>query len=100
MLWPTTTSINAAGHLAIGGVDLTALAAEYGTPLYIYDEATIRERCRAFRAAFGGGEDAAIAYAGKTYLSPALLAIRTGAQALVIAEALTKAGYTATAMTG
>ncbi len=75
MLWPTTTSINAAGHLAIGGVDLTALAAEYGTPLYIYDEATIRERCRAFRTAFGGGEDATIAYAGKTYLSPALLAI-------------------------
>ena len=28
------------------------------------------------------------------------VAIRTGAQALVIAEALTKAGYTATAMTG
>lgn len=76
MLWPITTAINAAGHLAIGGVDLVDLAAEFGTPLYIYDEATIRERCRAFRAAFAAHyPDAAIVYAGKTYLSPAILAI-------------------------
>lgn len=76
MLWPITTSINAAGHLAIGGVDLVDLAGEWGTPLYLYDEATIREQCRAFRAAFSdAGGEATIAYAGKTYLSPALLAI-------------------------
>ncbi len=76
MLWPITTAINAAGHLAIGGVDLTELAREWGTPLYIYDEATIRERCHAFRVAFATHyPDAAIVYAGKTYLSPALLAI-------------------------
>ncbi len=76
MLWPITTEINAAGHLAIGGVDLLDLARDWGTPLYIYDEATIRERCRAFRAAFAiHYPDAAIVYAGKTYLSPAILAI-------------------------
>jgi diaminopimelate decarboxylase len=76
VLWPITTAINPAGHLAIGGVDLVDLAAEFGTPLYIYDEATIRERCRAFRAAFDAHyPDAAIVYAGKTYLSPAILAI-------------------------
>ena len=76
MLWPITTEINAAGHLAIGGVDLLDLAREWGTPLYIYDEATIRERCRAFRSAFATHyPEAAIVYAGKTYLSPAILAI-------------------------
>ncbi len=76
MLWPITTAINAAGHLAIGGVDLLDLAAEWGTPLYIYDEATIRERCRSFRAAFDAHyPESAIVYAGKTYLSPAILAI-------------------------
>lgn len=76
VLWPITTAINAAGHLAIGGVDLVDLAAEWGTPLYVYDEATIRERCRAFRAAFDAHyPDATIVYAGKTYLSPAILAI-------------------------
>ena len=30
MLWPITTAVNAAGHLAIGGVDLVDLAREYG----------------------------------------------------------------------
>ncbi|CAA9589651.1 MAG: Diaminopimelate decarboxylase [uncultured Thermomicrobiales bacterium] len=76
MLWPITTTINAAGHLAIGGVDLLDLAREWGTPLYLYDEATIRERCRAFHAAFDARyPESAIVYAGKTYLSPAILAI-------------------------
>lgn len=76
MLWPITTEINQAGHLAIGGVDLTELARDYGTPLYIYDEATIRQCCRDFRAAFNRHyPDAAIVYAGKTYLSPAILKI-------------------------
>lgn len=76
VLWPITTAVNAAGHLAIGGVDLADLAREWGTPLYIYDEATIRERCRAFKAAFAAHyPDAAVTYAGKTYLSPAILAI-------------------------
>ncbi len=50
-------SINGQGHLCFGGVDTTALAAQYGTPLYLMDEDRIRERCRtyinAMRDAFG-----------------------------------------------
>lgn len=76
MLWPITTGINAAGHLALDGVDLVALAGEYGTPLYVYDEATIRARCREHRAAFAKHyPQGRIVYAGKAYLSPAILAI-------------------------
>ncbi len=76
VLWPITTAINSAGHLAIDGVDLTELARDYGTPLYIYDEATIRHCCRAFRTAFDQHyPDSAVVYAGKTYLSPAILKI-------------------------
>jgi diaminopimelate decarboxylase len=76
MLWPITTGINAAGHLAIDGVDLVALARDYGTPLYVYDEATIRQRCRDHAAAFAKHyPQGRIVYAGKAYLSPAILAI-------------------------
>lgn len=40
--------INENGHLTIGGVDTTALAAEFGTPLYVMDEDKIRQHCREF----------------------------------------------------
>ena len=42
MLWPITTGTTPAGHLTVGGVDLVALARRHGTPLYVYDETTIR----------------------------------------------------------
>lgn len=45
MLTPNL-SINAQGHLCIGGVDCVSLAEEYHTPLYVMDEAVIRESCR------------------------------------------------------
>ena len=45
------------GELQLAGMSLTSLAKEYGTPLYLYDEERIRERCRtytdAMREAFG-----------------------------------------------
>ncbi len=44
-----TMRINERGHLEIGGVDTIELARTYGTPLYIYDVALIRERARAFK---------------------------------------------------
>lgn len=72
-LWPETATLDAAGRLRIADVDVTALAREYGTPLYVYDEATIRAQCRRFREAFAGRWPAsAVAYAGKAYLAPAL----------------------------
>ncbi|MGQ0519032.1 hypothetical protein ACT453_59085, partial [Bacillus sp. D-CC] len=44
--------INGQGHLEIGGCDTTQLAKQYGTPLYVYDEESIRGKCRAFHRAF------------------------------------------------
>ena len=37
-----TSRINGQGHLEIGGCDTTQLAKQYGTPLYVYDEESIR----------------------------------------------------------
>jgi len=42
MLWPLTAERAADGSLWIGGAALADLAREFGTPLYIYDVATIR----------------------------------------------------------
>ncbi|MBR5233114.1 MAG: diaminopimelate decarboxylase [Clostridia bacterium] len=40
--------INNDGHLTIGGIDTTEIAKEYGTPVIVYDENSIRNNCRAF----------------------------------------------------
>ena len=51
-------SRNGEGELCLAGMPLSPLAKQYGTPLYLYDEARIRERCRTYRSAmaeaFGG----------------------------------------------
>lgn len=76
MTWPRTTSRDGTGRLAIGGVAATVLAEEFGTPLYVFDEATLRAQARRFRAAFGAAyPDSRVVYAGKAYLSPAIAAI-------------------------
>lgn len=68
-----TSKVNEAGHLEIGGVDTLKLAKEYGTPLYIYDVALIRERARSFKEAFENmGVKAQVAYASKAFSSIAM----------------------------
>lgn len=76
MLWPLDTKRDAGGQLSVGGVSLVDLAAEFGTPLYVYDEATIRHQCRLYRDAFRDRyPDTRVVYAGKAYLGSALLSI-------------------------
>jgi len=67
-LLPDTAEVSAAGNLCIGGVDLIALAEEHGTPLFVYDEAHLRSRCRQAVAAWGDG----VAYATKAFLCKAM----------------------------
>ncbi|MDX6536188.1 MAG: hypothetical protein QOD37_529, partial [Gaiellales bacterium] len=43
--WPVTAQ-SRKGALEIGGVSALELAARFGTPLYVYDAATLRERAR------------------------------------------------------
>ncbi|MDX6393928.1 MAG: diaminopimelate decarboxylase [Streptosporangiaceae bacterium] len=63
-IWPRTAR-RAGGVLAIGGMDVRDLAAEFGTPLFACDEADFRQRCGEFREAFGEG--AAVFYAAKAF---------------------------------
>jgi diaminopimelate decarboxylase len=72
-----TQKINAQGHLEIGGCDTVALAKEFGTPLYIVDEALIRENCKRYVDAFAKhypGE-VEISYAGKAFLIGAVVRV-------------------------
>ena len=76
MTWPDTAHRDEAGRLVIGGVALTDLAARFGTPLYVFDEATLRARASRFRTAFASAyADSRVVYAGKAYLSPTIVAI-------------------------
>jgi diaminopimelate decarboxylase len=73
-LWPDTATVNEHGHLAIGGCDVVTLAREHGTPLYLLDEATFRNSCRAYCAALerGAAGTAVAHYAGKALLNTAV----------------------------
>jgi diaminopimelate decarboxylase len=66
-LFPDTASLHKDGA-AIGGVDLRELALTYGTPLFVYDEATLRARCREAASAFDDG----VAFASKSFLCGAM----------------------------
>ncbi len=72
-LFPDTTTIEN-DSLAIAGQDLTALAEKFGTPLYLYDRATLDNAVAAYKAALASHypAPASITYAGKAYLSTAL----------------------------
>ena len=67
-LLPDTAQIGDEGQLVIGGCDTRALAAEFGTPLFVYDEAHLRARCREAVNAFGAG----VNYATKAFTCTAM----------------------------
>ncbi len=76
MPFPLTAQTNSQNHLEIGGCDVVALAREFGTPLYIYDDAHLHARAREIRAAFESRwRNALILYATKAYYSPYLARI-------------------------
>ncbi|WP_431680524.1 diaminopimelate decarboxylase [Kitasatospora sp. KL5] len=70
-VWSKTVARAEDGTVTVGGLDVKALAAEFGTPAYVMDEADFRARARAWRDAFG--TDADVYYAGKAFLSKAVV---------------------------
>ncbi len=62
-LLPETHGIDDRGFLTIGGVPVDDLADEFGTPLFVYDEAHLRNRCREAVQAFPDG----VSYASKAF---------------------------------
>ena len=70
-VWSENVRRTADGYVTVAGLDVRALAEEFGTPAYILDEADFRARCRAWRDAFG--PDADVFYAGKAFLCRAVV---------------------------
>ncbi|MEP7105481.1 MAG: diaminopimelate decarboxylase [Chloroflexota bacterium] len=73
MLLPVTYRVGARGHMEVGGCDLVEVARQHGTPLYIYDEATVRSIAAEFLAAIGGAGH--VLYSAKAFASPQFLRV-------------------------
>jgi diaminopimelate decarboxylase len=69
-LWPRSVARGADGALTVGGLGVRELAAEFGTPVYVLDEADFRGRCREYAESFGEAE---LFYAGKAFICKAVV---------------------------
>ncbi|MBO20169.1 MAG: diaminopimelate decarboxylase [Chloroflexi bacterium] len=75
-VFPDTAQIDSKGELSIGGCSASDLADEYGTPVYVLDEETLRARCRSFIDEFRKlYPNTNVSYASKAYINPALARI-------------------------
>jgi diaminopimelate decarboxylase len=73
-VWSQNTVRSRRGEVEIAGVPVTQLAAEFGTPVYVIDEADVMSRALGIRESFDRefarvGSAAKIYYAGKAFLS-------------------------------
>jgi diaminopimelate decarboxylase len=68
-VWSSGVARSGSGELTVAGVGVTALAADFGTPAYVVDEADFRQRCRTWTAAFAGAD---VYYAAKAFLTTAI----------------------------
>jgi len=75
-LFPLTADIDRQGHLVIGGCDTVELANEFGTPLYVFDEFSLRRKCAEFKAEFSQRyPNTTVIYACKAFINKALALI-------------------------
>jgi diaminopimelate decarboxylase len=77
-MWAKSVDRNDDGGLAVGGLSVASLKEQFGTPLFVMDEADFRARARAFKDSFDaafadicGGVD--VYYAGKSFLCTAVV---------------------------
>ncbi|ESA35057.1 diaminopimelate decarboxylase [Leptolyngbya sp. Heron Island J] len=78
-LLPLSARVNQHDHLDVGGCDVLDLLHEFGSPLYILDEMTLRAACQQYRQAFAQyyPGDTLVMYASKAWNCLAVCAIST-----------------------
>jgi diaminopimelate decarboxylase len=70
MIWPASAARNNEGEITVGGVTVSNLANQYGTPLYVFDEADVRQRARDYVSAFTVSDiETGVHYAGKAFIT-------------------------------
>ncbi len=68
LIYPAYSAHNERGHLTLDGCDLVDLVDEFGSPLAVYEEETIRDQCRRLLEAFGSRtDDFEVIYASKAF---------------------------------
>jgi diaminopimelate decarboxylase len=68
-VWPAGAERNAAGAVEIGGVDVRDAVAEFGSPVFLFDEADLRHRASRYRSAYVDAGARMVYYAAKAFLS-------------------------------
>jgi diaminopimelate decarboxylase len=103
-IWPLRTAVGRDGHVRVATHDLAALADRYGTPLYVYDAATIRASLREYVDAFFRYRPVRVAYSVKAcaLLGVGSVIAREGIDASVASlgelQAARRAGFPASRM--
>src|SRR5256884_6762374 len=103
-IWPLRTAVGRDGRVRIGTSDLSELADEHGTPLYVYDAETIRASLREYVDAFFRYRPVRVAYSVKAcaLIGVGALIAREGVDASVASlgelEAARRAGFPASRM--
>jgi len=77
-IWPRDAKRNASGELELGGVAVSELTSQFGTPLFVFDEDEFRARALSVKNALQDaakkiGTTAKVYYAGKVFLSGAVV---------------------------
>lgn len=76
MVLPLTAETNQKDHLEIGGCDVVQLARDFGTPLFVMDEETVRSQCsRYVKALVNLSSNTEVIYAAKAFISLAMCEI-------------------------
>ena len=72
---PLTYQVNSLGNIEVGGCDTVDLADKFGTPLYVYDEKTIRQIAQDYKSAFKDYPKINMMYASKAFMTKAVAKI-------------------------
>lgn len=72
---PLTARINNKNHLEIGGCDTVELVEKHGTPLYVYDEKSIKECCKQYKEAFSSYSNNLMLFASKAFMTKTMCCI-------------------------
>ncbi|MBI1352289.1 MAG: diaminopimelate decarboxylase [Actinomycetales bacterium] len=76
-VWPSSARRNADGAIEIGGIDVRDAVAEFGSPLFLFDEDDLRTRARRYREAYVGVGARLVYYAAKAFLTTSVARIVT-----------------------
>ncbi len=68
-VWPSSCRRNADGALEVAGVDVRDAVTEHGSPLFLFDEADLRDRARRYRTSYVDAGARLVYYAAKAFLT-------------------------------